>query len=101
VTSLLARGAQAHQAALVSHLTPYDPAYVERLRALKSALGQELGGHAAAQAAPGILYRQLLDQSQLLAYVNNFRLLALLCALSIPLVLLFKKARRGPVAAAH
>src|SRR5207248_81945 len=34
VTTLLARGAQAHQAAMVTHLTPYDPVFQERMRQL-------------------------------------------------------------------
>jgi DHA2 family multidrug resistance protein len=39
VTTMLARGAQVHQAAMVSHLTPYDPAFQQRFRELASSNG--------------------------------------------------------------
>ena len=39
VTTMLARGSQVHQAAMVSHLTPYDPAFQQHLRDLACASG--------------------------------------------------------------
>src|SRR5580693_8506484 len=39
VTTMLARGAQAHQALMVGHLTPTDPAFAQRFAAAKRLLG--------------------------------------------------------------
>jgi DHA2 family multidrug resistance protein len=101
VTTLLARGAQAHQAAMVSHLTPYDPAFQQRLRQMMGALGGLGDPVTAAQKAYGAIYGTLVRQAMLLSYTDNFRLLALLCLVCVPAALLFKRVRaaKGPVAA--
>jgi MFS transporter, DHA2 family, multidrug resistance protein len=94
VTTLLSRGAQVHQAAMVSHLTPYDPAFQQRV--------QQLSGPAASlQQAYGTIYGIVARQAMVMSFLDNFRLLAGLSLLCIPAVFLFKKvrARRGAVAA--
>ncbi|HWQ35818.1 MAG TPA: DHA2 family efflux MFS transporter permease subunit [Blastocatellia bacterium] len=98
VTTLLARGAQIHQAALVTHLTPYDPVFQQRLHEMMGALGNSA---TAMQQAYGAIYGLLLRQAMLLSYIDNFRLLAALCVACIPAALLFKRVRagKGPVAA--
>jgi DHA2 family multidrug resistance protein len=100
VTTLLARGAQTHQAAMVSHLTPYDPAYQERLHQLAQGLATRGSSIVAEQQAYAGLYGTLVRQAMLLSYIDVFRLLAFLCLLCIPATLLFRriKARAGPVA---
>ena len=40
VTTMLARGAQAHQALMVGHLTPTDPAFMQRLAAAQAVLAR-------------------------------------------------------------
>jgi len=98
VTTLLARGAQTHQAAMVSHLTPYDPAYQERLHQLAQGLATRGSSVVAEQQAYAGLYGTLVRQAMLLSYIDVFRLLAFLCLLCIPATLLFRriKARAGP-----
>jgi hypothetical protein len=45
------------------------------------------------------MYRSLLGQSELLAFLNNFRWFALMCVLCIVVALFFKKSQaRGPIA---
>ena len=95
VSTLIVRRAQVHQALMVSHLTPYDPAYTEQLAAATHALTPQSGSFLAQAQAQGLLYGVLLNQSSLWAFVENFRLFGLFCLLCLPLVLLFKKARRG------
>jgi MFS transporter, DHA2 family, multidrug resistance protein len=95
VTTMLARGAQVHQAAMVSHLTPYQPIFQERLRELAAALGHGGNRVTAGQQAYGAIYETLVGQATLLAYLDNFRLLAFLCLLCIPAALLFKKVKGG------
>jgi DHA2 family multidrug resistance protein len=59
VTTLLARGAQTHQAAISSHLTPYDPAFQQRLQQITSALGLRGGGGTQQAVDADVLHRQL------------------------------------------
>src|SRR5229473_1830275 len=100
VTTLLSRGAQVHQAAMVSHLTPYNPAYQERLHQLTQGFATRGGSAVAEQQAYAGLYGTLVRQAMLLSYVDVFRLLSFLCLLCIPATLLFRrvKARAGPSA---
>lgn len=93
VTTLLARGTQQHQAAMVSHLTPYDPVYRERLHELVANFSAHGSVVTATQQAYAAMYQTLVRQATLLAYIDNFRLLALLCLICLPAGLLFKKVR--------
>lgn len=92
LTTLLARGAQQHQAVMVAHLTPYDPAYQQRLQQLHSAFGSSVNG---TQKAYTAIYGTLLRQANLLAFVDNFRLLMVICLACIPLVFLLRRGRGG------
>jgi len=100
VTTMLSRGAQVHQAALVSHLTPYDPAFQQRLHDLTGTLATQGSSTAAAQQAYGAIYGTVVRQASVMAYIDNFRLLSFLCVLCIPMVFLFArvKRRKTPVA---
>jgi DHA2 family multidrug resistance protein len=101
MTTLLARGAQAHQAVLVSHLTPYDPAYQAWLDAARGQLAPQLGPAAAGNAALALLYRTLVRQATLLAFLDNFGRMAVLAACCVPLVLLFRRVRPRSGGVAH
>ena len=89
VTTLLARGIQTHQAAMVSHLTPYDPAFQERVHQL----GGGVSGAGTQRAFAGI-YGILVRQATVLSYIDIFRLLAFLCVLCVPATLLFARVKR-------
>ena len=100
-TTLLARTGQTQQAMMVAHLTPYDPAYNQRVQTL-SQFFQGQGIPAPAVHANAVIYGQLVRQAQLWAYINNFRLLAGLCFLCIPILFLFRRAQaRGGAMPAH
>jgi MFS transporter, DHA2 family, multidrug resistance protein len=102
VTTLLARGAQTHQAAMNAHFSATDPVFVERQAQLAGALAPALGHAAAPQAASGVLYSSLLQQSALGAYIDNFRFLAILCFCCLPFLFLFKKtAAKKPPPGVH
>jgi len=98
-TTVLARAAQRHQALLVGHLTPENPVYLDQLGALTAALTPQLGAGAGEQAT-ALIYQTLLRQAMLLAYIDNFRLIALVCLLCVPLAFLFRRVRARPDAAA-
>lgn len=89
VTTLLARGIQTHQAMMVSHLTPYDPAFQERVRQLGGG-GSMVGTQRAFAGIYGILVRQ----ATVLSYIDIFRLLAFLCVICVPATLLFARVKR-------
>jgi MFS transporter, DHA2 family, multidrug resistance protein len=99
-TAMVARGAQAHQALMVGHLAPDQPAYRGLLAAPRALLGPGLGSVTAAQQAVIRAYNLLIQQATLFAYVDTFRRLGFLCLFSALLVLLFGRVTppRGPVA---
>jgi DHA2 family multidrug resistance protein len=99
VTTLLTRGTQAHQARLVSHLTPYDPAYQRWLEEARARITPQVGSAAAEPAALGLLYRTLVKQATLLSFLDCFRMLAMLALACVPLVLLFRRVRARPTPA--
>jgi DHA2 family multidrug resistance protein len=102
VATMLARGAQTHQALMVGDLSASHHTFDKDLALLQQALAQHVGAPAAARMAYGLLYRTLQQQAALWAYVDNFRALALLCLVCVPLVLLFRRVRaRSSPAAAH
>ena len=99
-TTLIARKAQVHQAMLVSHITPYDAPARQWMEATRAALTPKVGAVAAAQQSMAALYATVVKQATLLAFVDTFRLLAALCLLAIPTVLLLKRtAVKGPISA--
>ncbi len=101
VTTIIARRAQVHQALMVGHMTPYDPAFTQQLAAAQHGLASSSGSWLAHEQALGLLYNSLLQQSNLWAFVENFRLFGVLCLVCLPLILLFKHVQRGqkPIAA--
>jgi DHA2 family multidrug resistance protein len=103
VTTMLARGAQAHQALMVGHLTPTDPAFVQRFTVAKKVLSQHTDPVTATRQAYDAVYSLLDQQAHLWAFVDNFFLFGLLALAGIPLVFLFKRVQppKKPAPAAH
>jgi DHA2 family multidrug resistance protein len=103
VTTMLARGAQAHQALMVGHLTPIDPAFAQRFAAAKNLLSHHADPATATQQAYAAVYSLLDQQAHLWAFVDNFFLFSLLALAGIPLIFLFKRVQyaKRPAAAAH
>jgi DHA2 family multidrug resistance protein len=100
VTTMLARRGQYHTQVLVAHLTPYNPVYREALD--RSALLLQAHGSSpvdAASQAQAMLYGSMLRQSNMLAFSDAFRVMAILFVAIIPLMFLMKKAGpiKGPV----
>jgi DHA2 family multidrug resistance protein len=85
VATMLSRGAQSHQALMVGHLSPGNPVYRQTLQHL-----QQMG--LSAEQALDVVYRQLVQQATLWAYVDDFRLLGALTLVCFPFVLLFRKS---------
>jgi DHA2 family multidrug resistance protein len=98
VTTMLARGGQIHQAAMVSHLTPYDPMFQQRMQQMASAMAAKSDSVTGAQQAYGAMYGTLVKQATLMSYIDDFRLLAFLCVLCVPAAFLFKRVRAAKAA---
>ena len=91
--AMVSRGALRHQAYLVTHLTPYDLPYQNAVQMGQAALTPAMGTAQADPGTLGVIYKSLLLHSNMQAFADEFRWLALVCFLSVPLVLLLKKAQ--------
>src|SRR5947209_8609894 len=94
VTTLLAQRSQFHQSTLVSHITAWD--WETRLRLTRWArhfVAQGSDTFTADRQAVAMLYRETVSQAQLLAYADDFWLLAMMFA-AVPLVLPFMRRIR-------
>jgi DHA2 family multidrug resistance protein len=103
VTTILARRAQFHQSVLASHATRFDPAFRSQLNGLSRQF-VHTGATApdAQRAAYGRLYQSLQVQSQTLAYVDTFMVLAVMAGIMFVLSFIVRKnnpAGGGPVVA--
>jgi DHA2 family multidrug resistance protein len=97
MTTMLSRGGQIHQAALVRNINPYDPEVQQRVQQLTHAIPG-----AGDQTVFGIIYGMVTRQAMVLSYIDNFRMLAFLCLLCVPAVFLFKRVRaKGGAVAMH
>jgi DHA2 family multidrug resistance protein len=103
MTTMLARGAQVHQAFMVGHLTMSDSAFTQRLAATQHALAQQTNPSTATTQAYAAIYNILDQQAHLWAFVDNFYLFGLIALGGIPLIFLFKRIKtvQKPVAAMH
>ncbi len=94
VTTLLIQRSQYHQATLVSHITVWDPQTRVRLAKWASHFAtQGSDSFTAQRRAMAMLYRETVTQAQLMAYPDDFWLLALLFA-AVPLLLPFMRRIR-------
>ncbi len=100
-TTMLSRRAQFHQARLVEHLSPFDPAYT----IAHSKIAQFLGGKGMPSgAADGLMYRELIQQATTLAFTDAFLTICLLILCVLPLVFIMQRAAPlsgGPPADVH
>ena len=86
-TTMIARGSQAHQTFLAAHVNVFNPNY----NAARDQLMQATGAH----DVTGALYRIVLQQAGLLAYIDAFTVMAVLCVSCVPMVFFLRKPTRG------
>jgi DHA2 family multidrug resistance protein len=96
-TTLLSRRAQLHQSALVANVHVWAPETTERLR-LWTQHFQARGADAmtAGQQAMAMLYRETQTQAQVLAFMDDFRLLAVMYAGLVLLIFFMHRVRAEP-----
>jgi len=96
VTTLLARRSQFHQSILTYHATNYDPAFRIQLQGLTHQLVRTGATPPDAQAAAyGRIYQSVLAQSQTLAYIDTYMVLAVAAVIMFVLAFLVKKNDPG------
>jgi DHA2 family multidrug resistance protein len=92
VTTIIARRAQFHQSMLVYHVTGYDPALQSQVGGLTRQLVSSGVSAADAQGkAYGLIYQSLDAQSQTLAYLDTFMILAVGAGIMFLLAFLVRK----------
>jgi MFS transporter, DHA2 family, multidrug resistance protein len=103
VTTMLARGAQAHQSLMVGHLAPDNPAFAQQLAAAKNLLGHHTDSVTATKQAYNAVYSMLDQQAHLWAFVDNFFLFCLLALAGFPLIFLFQRVNyaKKPAPTSH
>jgi DHA2 family multidrug resistance protein len=94
VTTQIERGAQVHQNYLVGHATPLSEIY----RSMLAGSAQNFIAHGssitqAAAQAQALLYGFIERQSAMLAYVDDFQVLAWVSLATVPFMFLMKKMR--------
>lgn len=88
--TFIARVSQVHQNYLVGNLSPHNPVFQLKLMALKHKFLIHYPAVLAAKKANGMLYKELLQQAKLASFFDAFTVLALLCIIVIPLLLILK-----------
>jgi DHA2 family multidrug resistance protein len=95
IMAMLVRGAQTHQNTLAGDAGLGSPVAGMMVRGLQARLfSQGADMVTAHQKALGALYRSVQQQAALMAYMDNFRLIAILVFACIPLLLLFQRVKR-------
>jgi DHA2 family multidrug resistance protein len=95
VMAMLVRGSQTHQNTLAGDVGLGSPMAGTLARGLQARLFSQGADMVTAQhKALGMLYRSVQQQASLLAYADNFRLIAILAFSCIPLLLLLQKVKR-------
>ena len=90
-STLLTRREQFHQSRLVEQLQPLNPSYADFAHGVGSALG------AAPDSATTLagIYQTAVQQATLLSYLDDFKVLAILFVVLVPLLLLVKAGKGG------
>src|SRR5205085_11989317 len=91
MTTLLARNQQFHQAVLMANINEYNPAFQQTFNQLKSTFMLQTDAVTATQQAYQAIYGMVSQQAAVLAYIDDFWILALLCFLCVPAGFLFQR----------
>jgi len=102
VTTMLARRAQVHQARLTENLSAANPQFQKMLHGMPGMFqGEGSGPGTALQRTYAVMQGNVIRQSTMLAYIDNFWLLGVVIICLIPCVFLMKKSKPGGGIAVH
>jgi len=92
VTTELARRSQVHQHILVGHVTAFDLRYNQMLHAATGMLiARGSSAVQAAHQAQGLIYGMVQREAAMQAFIDNFRLLAIIFLVIAPVMALMKR----------
>jgi DHA2 family multidrug resistance protein len=95
MATLLQRGAQVHQARLVTHMSPYDPDVWDHYQSLAETFAARGADTATAeQQAWASLYETVQREALSLSFIDNFWRLAWIFAAVVPFVLFLGRRPR-------
>ena len=89
-STLVARHAQMHQVYLVENLSNFNPVFQHKFSTLLHTFMANASSSFATIKTNSYMYKSLLTQSRLMAYVDVFEIFALIAFLLMPLALFFK-----------
>ncbi|MGH7383674.1 MAG: DHA2 family efflux MFS transporter permease subunit [Candidatus Rokuibacteriota bacterium] len=94
ITTLLVRRAQYHQSVLAGHITQWSPETAARLQEWADHFARQgADSFTAARQATSMLYREMIEQAQVLTYADEFWLLALVFGAVLPLLPFLRRVR--------
>ena len=100
-STLVARHCQIHQGYLVDNLSTFNIVFQQKLANLISLFASNASTTYATVKANSYLYKSLLTQSRLMAYVDVFSIFVLISFLLIPFAVLFKIERKRKTIKIH
>jgi DHA2 family multidrug resistance protein len=99
MSTLLARGSQAHQVRLAAHMSPYDPDVWERVQTLTATfVARGADAVTAEQQAWAQLYAVVQREALSLSFIDNFWRLAWIFAAVVPVVVFLGRRPHQPKA---
>lgn len=88
--TFIARASQVHQTYLVHNLSGQNHMFYYKLTAAQAKFSTYFSPYIAAKKAGGSLYNQMLVQAKLYSFFDAFQILAFMCLIIIPLVIVLK-----------
>lgn len=101
VSTMLARGAQTHQANMVGHFSPLNPQFQQHVLATQKVFESSFSPADAALRAQASTYQLLLQQANYWAFIQLFFWIACLSGISAVVVFLMRKAKSTGAPALH
>ncbi|MFL6374159.1 MAG: DHA2 family efflux MFS transporter permease subunit [Pyrinomonadaceae bacterium] len=102
MTTLLARNQQIHQSVLMANINEYSIAFQQTFSQIYNGYLPMFGAETARQMTFAAINGMVARQAAVLAYIDDFRILAALCILCIPAGFLFRKVLHAkPIEGAH
>lgn len=94
VATILSRHAQMHQFEMVKYLNPLNPAFAYKLYSIKIALAHYMHITVASTSANYLAYMQLIQQSNLWAFIDAFRIFGVVALIIIPLAFFLDETKK-------
>ena len=91
VATMVSRMSQVHQTHLIRNLSYSNFGFMEKLSTIQGGIASMSGYALANIKANVVVYKQLIQQSTLMAYMDCFKIYAALLVALIPLIFLFQK----------